>query len=75
MISARSDFSRIVVINLILRNARFNFRHIRTAEPRQSCEPLSVLICTQHYIWVLANFFEIALLKFFKPHHLIEGVL
>lgn len=31
MISARSDFSRITVINLILRNARFNFvkAHIR----------------------------------------------
>jgi hypothetical protein len=39
-------FSRIAVINLILRNARFNFvimpltAIIGTAESRQSCKPL-----------------------------------
>ena len=49
-------------------------RMIRAAEPRQSCEPLSVLICPQHDISVLGSFFEIALLKYFK-RHLIEGVL
>jgi hypothetical protein len=47
---------------------------IGAAEPRQSREPLSVLICPQHHISVFGTVFEIALLKFFK-HHLIEGVL
>jgi len=47
---------------------------VGAAEPRQSCEPLSVLICPQHHISVLGGFFEITLPKFFKQH-LIEGVL
>jgi hypothetical protein len=39
---------------------------IGAAEPRQSCEPLGVLICPQHHISVLGSFFEITLLKFFN---------
>jgi hypothetical protein len=48
---------------------------IGTAEPRQSCESLSVLICPQHHILVLGSFFEVALLKFFKQHLVEVGVL
>ena len=50
-------------------------RMIGAAEPRQSCEPLSVLICRQHHILVLGSFFEVALLKFFKQHLVEVGVL
>src|SRR5215468_8342280 len=39
---------------------------IGAAEPRQSCKPLSVLICAEHDVSVLGSSFETALLKFFK---------
>src|SRR5262249_31402292 len=44
-----------------------------SAEPRQSCEPLSALICPEHDVSVLGSSFETALLKF--KQHLIEGIL
>ena len=46
---------------------------IGSAEPRQSCEPLSVLICPEHDVSVPGSSFETALLKF--KQHLIEGIL
>jgi len=48
--------------------------HDWAAEPCQSCEPLSALICPEHDVSVLESSFETALRKFFKQH-LIEGIL
>jgi len=41
-------------------------RMIGTAEPRQSCEPLSVLIYPEHDVSVLGSSFETTLFKFYK---------
>src|SRR6266446_5561603 len=43
--------------------ARGRRSEIRAAEPRQPCEPPSLLICPQHHASVLGTFLEVALLK------------